>query len=251
VRTIELSFAGAAGERVPATLTLPESEKPVPCVILVHGLGGSRSDLQLLSLPLIGKGWATLSIDLPGHGERVKKGDKPLSALTLSELRALAARSVVDLRRATDYLSSRKEVDKDRIGLVGISLGAILGADFLATEPRVRCAAFWSGGAGWGELLTESEHELAKKWRSGVEGDRAAIERAMADVDPKVLLPKSRPRPLLFLWGDADTVVPTKTSQALFDAALSPKEKVVLPGAHVPDPLGMAGKTAAFLETNF
>jgi dienelactone hydrolase len=246
LRQEELSFVGAGGKRVSATLTLPASEKPVPCVILVHGLGGSRTDMALLSLPLVGKGWATLTIDLPGHGERVRPGDKPLPDLSLSELHQLSARAVIDLRRATDVLSSRKEIDPKRLGLVGVSLGAILGADFVTVEPRVKSAALWSGGAGWAELLTKSEHPFAKKWRTRESKEK--IQAAMNDLEPLALLPKATGKKWLFLWGDTDTIVPTACCQALFDAAPSPKEKLVFPGGHVPDPFGMAAKTVVFLE---
>lgn len=247
-RTIEVSFAGANGARVPATLTLPKSEKPVPCVVLIHGLGGSRQDIGLLSLPLLGKGWATLAIDLPAHGERVKPGDKPLPERSLTEIHKIAASAVVDLRRATDFLATRPEIDSKRLGVIGISLGAILGADFLSQEPRIKAAALWSGGADWGTLLTKSDHDLAKQWRKNGMGDSAEIEKVMADVEPATLLPKAAPRPLLFLWGDTDTIVPTNCCQKLFDAAPSPKEKHIIPGGHVPDPLGMAGKSVIFLE---
>ncbi len=247
MRQEELSFLSANGERVFATLTLPASKKPVPCVILVHGLGGSRSDMALLTLPLVGKGWATLSIDLPGHGERVQPGDKLLPNLSLSELHRLGASAVIDLRRATDFLESRKEIDPKRLGLVGVSLGAILGADFVATEPRVKAAALWSGGAGWGELLTKSDHPYAQKWR--VKNTKQQIQAAMNDIDPLTLLPRDKNKPAwLFLWGDTDTIVPTPTSQALFDAAPTPKEKAIFPGGHIPDPLGMTAKTMIFLE---
>jgi dienelactone hydrolase len=246
LRQEELSFLGAGGKRVFATLTLPGSGKPVPCVILVHGLGGSRSDMALLTLPLVGKGWATLALDLPGHGERVGPGEKPLPDLSLTELHQLGARAVIDLRHATDVLSSRKEIDPKRLGLIGVSLGAILGADFVAVEPRVKSAALWSGGAGWGELLTKSDHPYAKKWRT--RGNKQQIQTALQDIDPKTLLPKCNNKKLLFLWGDTDTIVPTLACQALFAAAPSPKEKVIFPGGHVPDPLGMAAKTVVFLE---
>lgn len=248
VHTIDVSFVGASGARVPATLTIPRSEKPVPCVMLIHGLGGSRQDMSLLSLPLIGKGWATLAIDLPAHGERITPGDKSLPERSLPELHKIAASAVIDLRRSIDFLATRPEIDSKRLGVIGISLGAILGADFVALEPRVKAAALWSGGADWGIMLTKSEHDIAKQWRKNGMGDSAEIAKVMADVDPSILLPRAAPRPLLFMWGDTDTIVPTSCCQKLFDAAPLPKEKQIIPGGHVPDPLGMAAKSVVFLE---
>jgi alpha-beta hydrolase superfamily lysophospholipase len=110
-------YRGANNEPVPAALTLPASvgpttkgAAPVPCVLLLHGLGGNKGDMFLFGLSFAAKGYATLAIDIAGHGERPRLGGAPTAApgdVPLPEMKRAVATTVVDLRRAVDFLSTR------------------------------------------------------------------------------------------------------------------------------------------------
>lgn len=52
---------------------------------------------------------------------------------------------VYDDQRSVDYLITRKEVDRDRIGCCGLSLGGYRSELLAALDPRIRCAV----AAGW------------------------------------------------------------------------------------------------------
>ena len=51
-----------------------------------------------------------------------------------------------DLRRTIDVLASRPEIDPDRIGVTGISLGGIIAATAAGGEPRINRAALVLAG---------------------------------------------------------------------------------------------------------
>ncbi len=51
-----------------------------------------------------------------------------------------------DVGRSIDYLHTRPDIDKDRIGYMGSSWGAALGPLFLAVEPRLSLALLNVGG---------------------------------------------------------------------------------------------------------
>ncbi len=245
-----LTFAGAGGVIVPALLSLPNAPATGkrPAVILLHGMGGDKNQLQALAMLLNGKGYTTLAIDIAGHGERPKVNGKPAAEQDLSGIRVIAAQTVQDLRRAVDYLCSRPDIDPRRIGFVGVSLGGVLGARFLADEPRVVAASLWVAGGDWGTLITKSVHPFAKRFRESGETDAARIRTALADVDPVPAISHAAPRPLLFLNGATDDVVPKACSDALFAAARAPKERVILPGGHIPNLFDMASRTIGFFE---
>jgi dienelactone hydrolase len=255
VRSFSVRFRGANGETVPGLLSLPpgaEGAKPAPCVLLLHGLGGSKGQMLLPALALARRGYATLAIDIAGHGERARIGGKEPSAYTLAEMRQGAAQTVVDLRRAVDFLTTRPEIDKKRLGFVGVSLGGILGGVFVADEPRVRAACLWAAGGDWGKLVITSAHPTVQKLRAAgtITADAAAIEAQMAEVDPARTAGRIAPRPLLMINGDRDTIVPRACTDALFAAAREPKRIDFLPGGHVPDPMGMMERTVAWLDKN-
>ena len=50
-------------------------------------------------------------------------------------------RSIVNIRRTLDWVVARPDVAPDRVGLVGISLGAIAGTIIMAVEPRIQPAS--------------------------------------------------------------------------------------------------------------
>lgn len=246
-----VSFKGGSDSDVPGLLGVPSTSAvgKRPAVILLHGLGGDKNQLQALAMMFNGKGLVTLAIDAAGHGERPKFHGKPITELDLDETRTVAAQTVQDLRRATDYLCSRSDVDPKRIAFVGVSLGGILGARFLADEPRVACASLWVAGGDWGKLITTSAHPWAKAFRQRGQTDPEKIRLAMQDVDPVPAMGHAIARPILFLNGESDDVVPRACSDALIAATKGPKENFLLPGGHIPNLLDMASRTIAFLTT--
>jgi dienelactone hydrolase len=70
-------------------------------------------------------------------------------------LRDLTIQRGKDLRRAVDYLESRPDIDRSKIAFYGMSLGAQLGPEWLAIEPRFRTGVFMSGGFETWDLLPE------------------------------------------------------------------------------------------------
>jgi cephalosporin-C deacetylase-like acetyl esterase len=51
-----------------------------------------------------------------------------------------------DVGRSVDYLESRADIAKDRIGYIGLSTGAALAPVFLAIEPRIKLGVIYMGG---------------------------------------------------------------------------------------------------------
>jgi uncharacterized protein len=251
--TYAVTFKGGDGATVPGILTVPAPQKrngPAPCVIVLHGLGGKKDDVFIPGAAISNKGYATLAIDIAGHGERPKVAGKPVSDLSLPEMRTLLGQTVADLRRAVDFLATRPEIDPKRIGFVGFSLGGILGAVFVSDEPRVKGAVLCAAGGDWGRLITTSKHQFAEKHQQPGRPGAAEIESVLAEVDPLTTIAQVSPRPLLFLNGDKDEVVPTACTDALFAAAKEPKTRVTLPGGHIPDVSTLLARTLAFLDEN-
>ena len=109
-------------------------------------IGGYQNDFAIQAAR---RGYAALAIEQAAFGER--NGQQPkqdgchvptVNALMLG-LTMIGIR-VWDARRALDYLVSRREVDADRIGVMGISGGGTTTLFSAAVEPRFR-AAFVSG----------------------------------------------------------------------------------------------------------
>lgn len=124
----------SGGERVVGTLCLPDAPGPSPGPAVVQGPGWMGLRSARLYRPyhraLTAAGMAVLIIDYRGCGD--SEGDP----LAFSPRRQLE-----DLMNAVTYLTTRSEVDPDRIGVFGS--GGTGGGNAIclaAADPRVRCA---------------------------------------------------------------------------------------------------------------
>ena len=104
------------GVRCAAWLTLPASPGPHPGLVLVHGLGATR-DMMLPQYEqhFAAAGIATLAFDYRHTGASDGTPRQRISML----------RQHADVMAACDHLAVTAQVDPDRIGLWGTSLGGL------------------------------------------------------------------------------------------------------------------------------
>ncbi len=152
----KLVFRGIRDCRVPAYLALPTTgAPPYPCAILLHGIGGSKEGWWLeeashsgrrLTDGLLAAGFCVLALDAEYHGERLANNDYESATVFtfqrgwMQRARDMIVQSVVEHRRAIDYLETRDDVDASRIGIVGYSMGGMTTFMITAVEPRVSAA---------------------------------------------------------------------------------------------------------------
>ena len=137
--TRRLTLAAHDGERIPATMHLPLGDGPFPCVLLLHGYGGNADDYSTVAAALlVPRGIAVMAIDARLHGRRAQEGVEMWSA-DLERSRQATINTVIDNRRALDYLDTLDCIDHSRYMALGLSMGAIMGAVLgLGTKWTVR-----------------------------------------------------------------------------------------------------------------
>jgi len=156
----KIVFRGAQGFLVPGYVQFPQKgPKPWPLVLLLHGWSGSKEDWYkddnyinggVMRKALLEAGYAVLALDAATHGERsneidyqhVNHFEDPRAAdrrnyFTFAEI---SVQTVKDYRRALDFITERGEVDTNRFGLVGYSMGGMDSFYLLAAEPRLKMA---------------------------------------------------------------------------------------------------------------
>jgi len=185
----------------------PAAEARYPCALLLHALSRDKDEMILhFGRALAAKGVAALALDAHLHGERRSGG-----AQTLSPLDYLngARDTIIEYRQAIDYLGSRSDIDASRIGLLGYSLGAMMGCILAGVDQRVRACVFLVGGD---IVVTHREHV-------------PALVRPMLDpVSPSLFVSHISPRPVLFINGKWDNKVTRASAELLHHAAREPKE---------------------------
>ncbi len=124
---------------VPAWLAIPHiGPTPFPLIILVHAYSASK-DAWLegpLVDSLVGNGFAVLALDAPYHGERSAESGYRLPPET--DLRDVLVRWTIEHRRALDVLSTRKDLDTTRLGVLGYSMGTLVSFALAGVDERVK-----------------------------------------------------------------------------------------------------------------
>ena len=145
---------------VTASLFLPRKRQhPAPAIIYCSGhseLGFRSETYQHVILNLVEKGFIVLAYDPIGQGERLQYPDLETGKSTIGSstqehsyagVQTLLSGSslsdyfIWDGIRAVDYLFTREEVDKDRIGITGRSGGGTQAAMIAACDDRILAAA--------------------------------------------------------------------------------------------------------------
>ena len=246
-RLLRFSYASANRQRVPALLFLPagaSKARPAPCLVALHGLGGSKEYMAGFAQYALPLGYAVLAIDEYGQGERPRPPSSG-NGVDVPVLTSGIRQTVIDVRRGLDYLDTRADIAPRRIGLVGLSLGAIIGTISTGVDPRIHAAVLVSGGGDWGlilQSLAQRDAFIGGRPMGGLRGTDWNLVRAfLTPEDPLTFAAHIAPRALLMESGGRDTIIVPAAARLLYDAARRPNNARVhldlLPDSgHVPPP---------------
>ena len=222
-RLFYVTYRSVHDAEVTGLLSLPgNADPPFPTVILIHG-HGDRKTVDYIEAGndyLLDAGYAVLRLDIYNHGDRHKYNyDFDLTGKTRYWSRDIITQTVFDLRRAVDFIHTRDELDPDRIGYMGISLGGFIGTVFCSVEKRVKVPVIVLAGGRLNLMF-------------GMDALSADTKNYLSVIDPVYFVDGIYPRPLLMINAENDDVVPPVTSKLLFKAAREPKEIIWYPAKH-------------------
>jgi dienelactone hydrolase len=206
----DLSFSDARGGTVNAYLCVPPGKGPFGGIVLIPGSGGRRLDFLVECIQLAAKGAVSMSIVTP-----FIRGIPPGPSATTPSARYYRAHfedNVVAVRRAYDLLVSRKDVDSNRLGLAGYSLGGALASVVSGVDSRVRAAV----------LVAPPSHAHFIPPLSGKTATR--VYRILAPVDPKRYLPHAKAQ--LFIEMALHDEIQKRSEQRAVIRAAGPSAKV-------------------------
>ena len=118
---------------------------------------------------------------LPYYGERRPAGDKRFLSVDAERSLGSMRQGVLDVRRAATWLADRPEVDPEKLGVTGISLGGIVSSLAAAIDPRINRGAFMLAGGNLGEILWTMPRD--RPISRGLDRD-GADQGGLAGVDP-------------------------------------------------------------------
>jgi cephalosporin-C deacetylase-like acetyl esterase len=215
-------------------LRLPKDRSgPVPMVIAVNGLDSRKEDLSESFSAIVPLGVGFIAVDGPGTGQAPIKASPTADRM---------------LSKVLDYLDSRPEVDKKRIGFHGVSWGAYWGTKMAVVEhDRLRAVSvqspptdlFFTRDFLTRSLLGNREYLFDQVPALMAVFDDVHNVDEMAAMFEKMSLVKQgilgKPTaPMLVLAGAKDTQVPIADVYELLSSDDTPKDAWINPaGGHL------------------
>jgi 2,6-dihydroxypseudooxynicotine hydrolase len=187
--------ASLDGGRVVANLRRPRDSDRPPLAVLIPGLDSTKEEFFRFEEFFLNRGMATLSMDGPGQGECGY--DVPIRP-----------DYEVGLSAALDAVAGRDDLDLDRVGAVGVSMGGYHAPRAAAFEPRVKAVVGLSGPFCFGEIwdglpqLTRETFTVKSGASSGEEAREKALRLDLDGVIERLEVPA------LFVTGRQDRLIP-------------------------------------------
>ncbi|WP_299890237.1 alpha/beta fold hydrolase [uncultured Lacinutrix sp.] len=157
----EVTFITKDSISIKGTLEIPKTnKKSIPAIILIHQGGSDRNEWKQLELwnKLLTKGYALLAYDIRIHGASEKdKGG-------IYNLFKNPNRAPLDLLAAIKFLENQKGIDKNRIGIIGASIGANLACVASASKDyNIQSVVSISSKTEAAQNLSGSKNDLVLK----------------------------------------------------------------------------------------
>lgn len=210
---------------------LPKGQGPFPAVVILPITRGDYYT-QNFAIYLAERGYACLRFEST-------KNFTDDSHKTLESAEQILKHYVIDVRRGIDWLIAQKEVDPHRLGIMGISLGALVASVVMEVDPRIKAGAFLLGGADLAGILDTSEENSLIKFRQRVinhEGldpqkFRDTAARVLRTVDPLSYAAQLDSSRILMINGYFDQVIRREYATSFWEASGRP-ELVFIPTGH-------------------
>jgi dienelactone hydrolase len=197
------------------------SGKPVPAVVLLHPLGEEDGRMMhRFAHYLAARGIAGAVMTLPFHMRRLPRHDNALrhfASMNVDRAAQAFCQSVSDVRTVVDWLCAQPGVDARRIGIIGVSLGAIIAHRAMGEDARLTAGVAILGGGNLPDLYRRSLlYKVLYPWGTH-RLDKAELEQIQC-MDPLACADKNHPRRVLMIQAARDLLMPPADALALWKA---------------------------------
>ncbi len=229
-RQLALAHLRPPGERVEipyqaralaGILRRPFGVTRAPLVVMVMGLDSCKEEMDAYEQTFLARGLATLAFDGPGQGEA--EYDMPIRG-----------DYEVPVKAVLDWAVQRPEIDPDRIGLWGVSLGGYYAPRAAAFDKRIKACVALSGPYEWGDAwdglpeLTRETFRVRSHLKTAAEAKRHAASLSLKGVASRITCP------LMLVAGGLDRLCPASHAERLAAEARGPVELLLVEdGTHV------------------
>ncbi len=209
------------GKTLYGILRKPAGIAKPPVMVMACGLDSCKEETDAYEAPFLARGIATLVFDGPGQGEAEY-------AFPIRGNYETAVTAVVD------HVMTRRDLDTDRIGLWGVSLGGYYAPRAAAFEKRIKACIALSGpydfAEAWNGLpeLTREAFRVRSHCATQADAKRNAATLSLKGVANRITCP------MFIVTGKLDRVVPWQDAERLARDVKGPCELLIVEdGSHV------------------
>jgi len=242
---------GNAGEAI--VLDYYQCKKEPGPVILLLPVSGGNYEVENHFARYIAKHGVAVVV-----AHRATNAEPELAAL--GAINTWLGQSVSRGKRVLDWIESRPELDSGRVGVFGISMGAIQGVLLAAADARIRAEVFGLVGGDLPYILCHSVEPGIAKRRKQVLREHNLTQQQLEDelrktitCEPNTAAARIDQQDVLLVLGAFDRVVPFKKGWELRRQMGRP-ETIILPTGHYSALLCISYlkyQTLKFFQTRF
>jgi hypothetical protein len=145
------------------------------------------------------------------------------------EVESYLRQAVIDSRQVLDYLVEREEVDADRLGCLGLSLGGIKAIAVSGVDGRLKCTVIGLAGGSMADIALLSKEKSLKDYMKGLTEMGISPEAVRIELSDKVVTDPLQvaehvdARDVLMYIAMFDRVIPRECGDKLWEATGKPE----------------------------
>lgn len=224
------------GSLVKATYFASTATTPRPLVVVLPIWGSSRFPPRKIVRWLTSAGRQTNVLWIHGEEPLIDwpaaaaiAGEEALAGVVDRWIEAIAG-TVVDIRRLIAWSHTRPEVARNQVGIVGFSIGGIVGSVVAGTEERVSSSVFVAGGANLHQILAACRGNT-QRFRELIESRLGWSRQQLEDwleprlrmINPVEYADNVDPRRVLIIDARRDECIPQSARDDLWNALGQPE----------------------------
>jgi len=204
----------------------PKGEGPFPAAVVLHISDGRFYVARMISTTLAQQGIACLFLQLPYYGDRRPQHLKlDPETVGIEDAVGVIRQAVRDIRRGAAWLRERPEIDKERVGIVGTSLGSFAAQLAAGADGGFfRCVFILGGGS-----ITDAIYSGARETRKAVAyleergWTRAKLAKEIAPIEPMAWTAGIDAHTVLMINTRHDPVIPPESTRRYWEALGKPE----------------------------
>lgn len=191
---------------------LKNNKEKIPTIIMYHGWGSNKESQRLRAFILANLGYQVIIPDAIYHGER-NRLEKYDAKTSTKYFWPTILNNIEEAKKLLDYCIMHYNVDPDRIGIIGHSMGGFTAAGVFTYNEQIKTVVILNGSFNW-----KQANQMLKKM-IGLEDNNSFVEeeKKVNLIDPMNNMELILDRPVLLLHGSHDSVVNIESQRLFFE----------------------------------